>query len=141
MQMDETLASVADKMKNFAVVYLVDITEVPDFNAMYELYDPCTVMFFFRNRVRALLLFCLSRVYRLPVTGYRLPKPTRPQIKPSCKVKITLAPTLRCEFLAAQRIIAPRAVTLRDQLVRHPAWARCARVKRTDRCSAVVADD
>lgn len=50
MQMDETLASVADKMKNFAVVYLVDITEVPDFNAMYELYDPCTVMFFFRNR-------------------------------------------------------------------------------------------
>ena len=70
MQMDETLASVADKMKNFAVVYLVDITEVPDFNAMYELYDPCTVMFFFRNRVRALLLFCLSRVYRLPVTGY-----------------------------------------------------------------------
>ena len=53
MQMDETLASVADKMKNFAVVYLVDITEVPDFNAMYELYDPCTVMFFFRNRVRA----------------------------------------------------------------------------------------
>ncbi len=52
MQMDETLSSVADKMKNFAVVYLVDITEVPDFNAMYELYDPCTVMFFFRNRVR-----------------------------------------------------------------------------------------
>lgn len=52
MQMDETLASVADKVKNFAVVYLVDITEVPDFNAMYELYDPCTVMFFFRNKVR-----------------------------------------------------------------------------------------
>jgi len=50
MQMDETLASVADKMKNFAVVYLVDITEVPDFNAMYELYDPCTVMFFHRNK-------------------------------------------------------------------------------------------
>ncbi len=60
MQMDETLASVADKMKNFAVVYLVDITEVPDFNAMYELYDPCTVMFFFRNRVRleAYILEC-----------------------------------------------------------------------------------
>lgn len=35
-------------MKNFAVIYLVDITEVPDFNKMYELYDPCTVMFFFR---------------------------------------------------------------------------------------------
>ncbi|KAK6019652.1 mitosis protein DIM1 [Ostertagia ostertagi] len=24
--------------------------EVPDFNKMYELYDPCTVMFFFRNK-------------------------------------------------------------------------------------------
>ncbi|XP_028909237.1 thioredoxin-like protein 4A isoform X2 [Ornithorhynchus anatinus] len=38
------------KVKNFAVIYLVDITEVPDFNKMYELYDPCTVMFFFRNK-------------------------------------------------------------------------------------------
>lgn len=38
-------------MKNFAIIYLVDISEVPDFNAMYELYDPCTVMFFFRNKV------------------------------------------------------------------------------------------
>ena len=35
-------------VKNFAVIYLVDISEVPDFNTMYELYDPCTVMFFFR---------------------------------------------------------------------------------------------
>ncbi|KAL6038592.1 hypothetical protein STEG23_000505 [Scotinomys teguina] len=39
-----------DCVKNFAVIYLVDITEVPDFNKMYELYDPCTVMFFFRNK-------------------------------------------------------------------------------------------
>jgi DIM1 family U5 snRNP protein len=23
---------------------------VPDFNAMYELYDPCTLMFFWRNK-------------------------------------------------------------------------------------------
>ena len=30
--------------------YLVDIDEVPDFNEMYELYDPCTCMFFFRNK-------------------------------------------------------------------------------------------
>jgi DIM1 family U5 snRNP protein len=52
MQMDEVLSSTTDKMKNFAVTYLVDITEVPDFNAMYELYDPCTIMFFFRNKVR-----------------------------------------------------------------------------------------
>lgn len=37
-------------MKNFAAIYLVDIAEVPDFNTMYELYDPCTTMFFFRNK-------------------------------------------------------------------------------------------
>uniref|UniRef100_A0A8C3MGB6 Thioredoxin like 4A n=1 Tax=Geospiza parvula TaxID=87175 RepID=A0A8C3MGB6_GEOPR len=48
MKMDEVLYSIAEKVKNFAVIYLVDITEVPDFNKMYELYDPCTVMFFFR---------------------------------------------------------------------------------------------
>ena len=35
------------------VIYLIDTTEVPDFNTMYELYDPCTVMFFYRNKVRA----------------------------------------------------------------------------------------
>ena len=50
MQMDEVLNGVADKVKNFAVIFLVDITQVPDFNEMYELYDPCTVMFFYRNK-------------------------------------------------------------------------------------------
>ena len=25
-------------------------SQVPDFNTMYELYDPCTCMFFFRNK-------------------------------------------------------------------------------------------
>ena len=66
MTMDETLYAVAEKVQNFAVIYLVDITDVPDFNKvcltslhysdgylikalqMYELYDPCTVMFFYR---------------------------------------------------------------------------------------------
>ena len=67
MTMDETLYGVAEKVQNFAVIYLVDITAVPDFNKvcmliehvqsrtnpecgpqMYELYDPCTVMFFYR---------------------------------------------------------------------------------------------
>lgn len=33
----------------------MDITEVPDFNKMYELYDPCTVMFFFRYVLLKLL--------------------------------------------------------------------------------------
>lgn len=71
MKMDEVLYAIAEKVKNFAVLYLVDITEVPgmilyvgcerdfsdhfknallDFNKMYELYDPCTVMFFYRNK-------------------------------------------------------------------------------------------
>ena len=50
MQMDETLAGIADAVKAFAVIYLVDISEVPEFNDMYELFDPCTVMFFFRNK-------------------------------------------------------------------------------------------
>ena len=69
MKMDEVLYKVAEKIKNFTVIYLVDITETPDFNKMsvtlfeisllhglssavsrYELYDPCTVMFFYRNK-------------------------------------------------------------------------------------------
>ena len=50
MQMDETLCKLSEDIKNFGVCYLVDITEVPDFNAMYELYDACSVMFFYRNK-------------------------------------------------------------------------------------------
>jgi DIM1 family U5 snRNP protein len=50
MEMDETLAKIAELVKNMAVIYLVDIDQVPDFNSMYELYDPCTVMFFYRNK-------------------------------------------------------------------------------------------
>ena len=66
MVMDETLYAVSERVQNFAVIYLCDITQVPDFNKvilclsslstmlsgcqMYELYDPCTVMFFYRNK-------------------------------------------------------------------------------------------
>lgn len=50
MRQDEIIAKCAEAVQNFAVFYVVDIKEVPDFNAMYELYDPCTCMFFFRNR-------------------------------------------------------------------------------------------
>ena len=32
MTMDETLYGVAEKVQNFAVIYLCDITKVPDFN-------------------------------------------------------------------------------------------------------------
>ena len=51
MIQDEVLMSIAKKVKNFAKIYMVDIDEVPDFNNMYELYDPCTTMFFYRNKV------------------------------------------------------------------------------------------
>ncbi|GAA5910898.1 hypothetical protein JCM3775_001651 [Rhodotorula graminis] len=50
MRHDETLLRTAEKVKNMAVIYTVDITQVPDFNKMYELYDPCTTMFFYRNK-------------------------------------------------------------------------------------------
>lgn len=50
MVQDEVLMSVAEKVKNFCVIYLVDIKQVPDFNQMYELFDPCTTMFFYRNK-------------------------------------------------------------------------------------------
>ena len=50
MIQDEILANIAEKVKNFAVIYLVDLDEVPDFIHMYELYDDCTTMFFYRNK-------------------------------------------------------------------------------------------
>ncbi|KAF0701317.1 Aste57867_8167 [Aphanomyces stellatus] len=50
MQMDEVLCGIAEDVKNFATIYVVDINQVPDFNTMYELYDPCTVKFFYCNK-------------------------------------------------------------------------------------------
>ncbi len=50
MKMDESLHAVQNKLKNMAVFYVVDISKVPDFNKMYELYDPVTLMFFYRNK-------------------------------------------------------------------------------------------
>ena len=50
MVQDEVLMRIADKVKNFAVIYLVDLDEVQDFTSMYELYDACTTMFFYRNK-------------------------------------------------------------------------------------------
>jgi hypothetical protein len=37
-----------------ARAFVASPAQVPDFNTMYELYDPCSLMFFFRNKVRAL---------------------------------------------------------------------------------------
>lgn len=39
MMQDECLFGIAEKVKLMAVIYVVDISEVPDFNKMYELYD------------------------------------------------------------------------------------------------------
>ncbi|KAM0754844.1 4A/4B type thioredoxin-like protein [Meredithblackwellia eburnea MCA 4105] len=50
MAHDETLLGISEKVKNYAVIYTVDITKVPDFTKMYELYDACTTMFFYRNK-------------------------------------------------------------------------------------------
>jgi DIM1 family U5 snRNP protein len=50
MQMDEMLYQIAYSVQNFAVIYLVDIGKVEDFNNMYELFDPFAVMFFYRNK-------------------------------------------------------------------------------------------
>jgi DIM1 family U5 snRNP protein len=50
MIMDELLYGIAEKVASFAAVYLCDIDQVPDFNEMYELYDPMTIMFFYRNK-------------------------------------------------------------------------------------------
>lgn len=32
------------------MLYVCDLDQVPDFKQMYELYDPVTLMFFFRNK-------------------------------------------------------------------------------------------
>lgn len=50
MIMDETLYKVAERVKNFAVIYLVDITHVKAFNEDFKLTDPCSVMFFHRDK-------------------------------------------------------------------------------------------
>ena len=50
MAMDELLYKAAPLVSQFAVVYTCDTTVVRDFNDMYELWDPVTVMFFYRNK-------------------------------------------------------------------------------------------
>lgn len=50
MQMDDMLYQIAFSIQNFASIFLVNIDQVPDFNNMYELFDPFAVMFFYRNK-------------------------------------------------------------------------------------------
>lgn len=68
MRQDEVLYKIAERVKNFAVIYVCDIDRVPDFNTMYELYDPCTVMFFFVSSYY--LDFCLRLTFRASLVRY-----------------------------------------------------------------------
>merc|ERR1712146_155394 len=49
-RMDEVLKKIAVSVSNIAVIFMVDIKKVTEFNEIYELYDPCAIMFFFRNK-------------------------------------------------------------------------------------------
>jgi U5 snRNP protein, DIM1 family len=44
LRQDDVLSKIAERVKNFAVIYLCDIDAVPEFNNMYELFDPMTIM-------------------------------------------------------------------------------------------------
>lgn len=54
MLIDELLYQISEKIKNFAVAYICNLDQVPDFNQMYELdqdpLEPYTLMFFHRNK-------------------------------------------------------------------------------------------
>ena len=115
MRQDEVLYKIADKVKSFAVVYVCDIDQVPDFNSMYgtcalslslslslssefaatkltgqrdaELYDPCTIMFFFRIDI-------IETIYRGAKKGRGLvvsPKGTHPNLIFSLPKAVVLA--------------------------------------------------
>lgn len=49
-RMDDILEKIELKLKDLCTFYKVDIYEVNDFSIMYELYDPCSIMFFYRNK-------------------------------------------------------------------------------------------
>lgn len=50
VKMDKILYKAEYEISLFASIYLVDVKEVPEFNTLYELYDPCSVIFFYRNK-------------------------------------------------------------------------------------------
>lgn len=41
LRQDDVLSKIADRVKNFAVIYLCDIEQTPDFNAMYVPFLVC----------------------------------------------------------------------------------------------------
>jgi thiol-disulfide isomerase/thioredoxin len=59
MKMDETLYAISEKVQNFAVIYLCDITKVPDFNKVSLSPIPL-------NRCKASLSRCTSYMTLAP---------------------------------------------------------------------------
>ncbi|RLN08956.1 hypothetical protein C2845_PM11G08530 [Panicum miliaceum] len=49
-RLDAALAAAAERIGPVAALYAVDIDEVQGFNVMYELHQPCTLMFFYGYR-------------------------------------------------------------------------------------------
>lgn len=47
---DVLLHEAAHELWLYCVIYLVDLDDVPDFIDVYELYDPCSLMCFYRNK-------------------------------------------------------------------------------------------
>ncbi|CAE8662491.1 unnamed protein product, partial [Polarella glacialis] len=70
--MDDVLLSVRDTIKARCEIFLIDISEVPDFAQQYELYDPCTLMFFYRGR-HVQLELGLGECYKItwPIGGQK----------------------------------------------------------------------
>jgi DIM1 family U5 snRNP protein len=50
MQLNEVPYKVAEQIYNWCVICLIDIVNIPSFNTTYELKDPVTVKFFYRNK-------------------------------------------------------------------------------------------
>lgn len=50
LQMSALLSSLSPLVRNYAVIYTVDTRQVPDFDAIYELYDDVTTMIFWRGK-------------------------------------------------------------------------------------------
>ena len=92
MKMDETLYSVQEKVQNFAVIYLVDITKVPDFNKVSsrslrprrERADPSSLGLFPSTRCTRVSLL------HPPATLFPSPKLTRPPFLPRNGSKSTI---------------------------------------------------
>merc|ERR1712224_1013650 len=50
IRMDNTLLKIQQTIEPFAVVYFVNIAELSDYNNLYELFDPVSLMLFYKNQ-------------------------------------------------------------------------------------------